>query len=142
MPKYKLQDFEKALVRRKGLVFVAARDLGCSPQTFHTWLKKHPTLREIRDSEKGQLGDFAEAKIINAMSRDPFDAIALDATKFFLRTQHKDRGYVERQETTGKDGKPIQYQDMTPSERRSRIAEIEKRLGISGVLRIPGTQDA
>ena len=76
------------------------------------------------------------------MSRDPFDAIALDATKFFLRTQHKDRGYVERQETTGKDGKPIQFQDMAPHERKNRIAEIERRLGIAGVPRVSGAQDA
>jgi hypothetical protein len=61
-----------------------------------------PTVREAITQAREDLKDFAESKLLRRIDDDDLTAII-----FFLKTQAKDRGYVERAEVTGADGGPL-----------------------------------
>lgn len=82
-----------AIERNKGLVFLAAQQLGCYPSTIHHRAIKNNKIRECIEIERGRILDFAEAKLLEAVGRGEAWAIC-----FLLKTQGKGRGYVERQE--------------------------------------------
>jgi hypothetical protein len=63
----------------------------------------HPD--EIKDIDE-EVADSAEEGLQTLM-KDTDARIKIDAIKFYLKTKAKHRGYIERQEFTGKDGEPI-----------------------------------
>lgn len=93
------------------MVYVAARQMGCSPDTIKARLSKSEKLRAIQASESEIILDTAELKLGQAMMNGESWAI-----KFLLSTKGKSRGYVERveQEHTGKDGGPME-QGLSPA---------------------------
>ena len=62
-------------------------------------MDKYATVKQAIIDEKDSLKDMAENELLRQI-RDGNTT----ATIFFLKTQAKDRGYVERQEYTGADG--------------------------------------
>lgn len=75
------------------MVYVAARQLGCSPNTVKARLEKSERLRRVRDSEHELFLDTAELKLMQRVQEGDLGAI-----KYTLSTQGKERGYVERSE--------------------------------------------
>jgi hypothetical protein len=94
-----------ALKETKGMVYLAARQLGCSHQTVYNYIKRHPTVEEAWKAEHGTVGDNAELALYSAILKGEHWAVT-----FYLRTKGKDRGYTERteQEITGAGGGPIE----------------------------------
>lgn len=91
--RYKIQDFVTALQQTNGLVYQAAEQLGCVPQTVYNAIAKHAEVRTALEAERGKFVDLGEQKLYEAvMDREPW-AVAL-----VLKTLGKHRGYVERQE--------------------------------------------
>lgn len=91
----------EALHRTHGMIFLAAKELGCAPVTIYRHAAKDKKIQEIIDSYRGQLIDKAELKLEQAvLNGEPW---ALNLT---LKTLGKNRGYIERQEITGADGAP------------------------------------
>lgn len=103
--KFKIEDVVLALQESKGLVYVAARRLGCSANTIYNYAKKHPVIQETIDQERGLMVDTAELALWRAIQDGEGWAIAL-----VLKTLGKQRGYVERQELTGADGGALTVQ--------------------------------
>ena len=99
--KFTASQIIEALDQHKGMVYLAAKALGCSYQTIYNYAKRHPTVQEAIDRNRGQVLDTAELSLYNAILREEHWAIT-----FALRTIGKDRGYTEKteQEITGKDG--------------------------------------
>jgi len=96
---YRTADILKALEETHGMIYLAASALGCSPHTIYRHAAKNPKVQGVIDSYRGKLVDKAELKLEQAvMAGEPWAVI------FYLKTQAKDRGYVERQEVTGADG--------------------------------------
>lgn len=94
MPTYSNEQIAKALRDCKGMVYVAADYLHCSPNTIKDRIRKVKYLQEIVDTESGRVDDTAELKLHERiLAGDPW------AIKFRLSTKGKDRGYVERHET-------------------------------------------
>lgn len=93
MPRYTDKQIEDALRKTKGMVYVAAKQMGCSPTTIKKRLEARPALREVLEAEHGLTVDTAELKLFQAIQNG--DAWAI---QFFLKTQGRGRGYVERQE--------------------------------------------
>jgi hypothetical protein len=89
--RYTTKQVIAALVKTKGLVYLAAKDLGCEPATIHNYAKRYAAVRETMVSARGEIVDVAEAKLYNAMHAGEQWAVL-----FTLRTQGKARGYVER----------------------------------------------
>ena len=103
--KFTVEQVEEALWQAAGLRYGAAEKLKCSPSTVTNYIKRHKRLQRAIEEAKESTLDMAEAQLINLMKDGDRTAII-----FFLKTQGKDRGYVERQELTGSaDGDPIHY---------------------------------
>lgn len=84
------------------MVYVAARTLGCAPDTIKSRLSKSANLRAIREQAEGLTLDLTERVLErSALNGDPW------AVQFMLKTKGKNRGYVERQEVAGADGNDI-----------------------------------
>lgn len=94
----------EALHRTHGMIFLAAKEIGCAPVTIYRHAAKDKKIQDIIDSYRGQLIDKAELKLEQAvLNGEPW------ALNLALKTIGKSRGYVERQEVTGADGRPQEY---------------------------------
>lgn len=86
----------------RGFVTTIAKRLGCDRTHIYRLQKKYPTFAQAIIDERESLKDFAEGKLFTQIDEGNTTAII-----FYLKTQVKDRGYVERQEMTGADGGAI-----------------------------------
>lgn len=93
-----------ALGETKGMVFLAAKRLGCSHDTVLRYCKKYPSVQAEKARHQGALVDLAELKLWESVQRGEAWGISL-----VLKTLGRDRGYVERREMTGQDGGPVQH---------------------------------
>jgi hypothetical protein len=91
-----------ALEKGEGYVSKTASLLGCSPRTVYNYRDRFPTVAEAWAGIRERRHDFVENKL-HMLIKDGNVA----ATIFYLKTQAKDRGYVERQELTGAEGRAI-----------------------------------
>ena len=94
-----------ALRETKGMVYLAAKRLGCEAQTIYNYRDRYPAVRAEMEQQDGEVDDAAEMKLYQAIiAGEPW------AVQFRLRTKGKGRGYVERvqQEVSGPNGGPIQ----------------------------------
>ena len=74
--------------------------------TAYEWRKADPefekSVMEARKVADSLGGDVAETALMNAIIKNNMTGII-----FYLKTKHKDRGYVERSEVTGAGGVPF-----------------------------------
>ncbi len=88
-----VQDAIDQIKKSGGFVSTAAAKLGTSRNTLHQMINKHPKLKEAVDDARALKKDHAEGKLLQAIDEGNITAII-----FYLKTQGKDRGYVERVE--------------------------------------------
>src|SRR5688572_21643883 len=85
----------------QGNVSDAAGKLNTSRRVLHQYINEHPTVKaalaDIRESTK----DRAETMLQTRMNHS--DTLLI----FYLKTQARDRGYVERQEISGPNSSDI-----------------------------------
>lgn len=92
-PRLTAKKVADALRESRGMVTVAARKLGCTRQTVHAWINRSPQVAEAVKDAREVMTDTTELKFYEAIMKGEAWAISM-----YLRTQGKDRGYVERQE--------------------------------------------
>tara|TARA_R110000765_G_scaffold365878_1_gene455991 strand:+ start:1876 stop:2253 length:378 start_codon:yes stop_codon:yes gene_type:complete len=101
----KKESILKALEKSLGVVTVACRKSDIPRSTFYKWLKEDEGFaNEVKEIENIAL-DFAESQL-----HDQIGNANTAATIFYLKTKGKKRGYIERQEITGADGMPTNFQ--------------------------------
>jgi hypothetical protein len=100
--RYTAADIIAALRETKGMVFLAAKHLGCDADTIKNYAKRYPSVATALLAERGEMIDTAELKLWASIQNGEAWGITLA-----LKTIGKDRGYVERTEQTGKDGTPL-----------------------------------
>ena len=101
----KKESLLKALEQSLGVVTVACKKADIPRSTYYKWLREDEVFaREVRDIENVAL-DFAESQLHKQISDN-----STAATIFYLKTKGKKRGYIERQEITGADGMPTNFQ--------------------------------
>jgi hypothetical protein len=94
----------KAVVATKGLIYQAAQKAGCAAKTIYARMKSSPRVAQAVEEQRGLLVDKGEQKLATAVGRgEPW------AIQMLLKTLGKDRGYVERKELTGANGKPMEF---------------------------------
>ena len=101
--KYTAQQMIEVIQDAKGILTVAARKLGCSRNTLYRYMQKYATVQDAYDEANESNIDFVETKLMEQINKGNITAII-----FFLKTKAKHRGYVERQEFSGPEGKPIE----------------------------------
>ena len=101
----KKESLLKSLEQSLGVVTVACKKADVPRSTYYKWLKEDELFAiEVRDIENVAL-DFAESQLHKQIAAD-----STAATIFYLKTKGKKRGYVERQEITGAEGMPTNFQ--------------------------------
>jgi hypothetical protein len=111
-----------ALKATKGMITVAARHLQCSPTTVENYINRYEAVREARRLEREAFLDVGELALMKAVQGGEAWAVC-----FLLKTQGKSRGYVERTEVTGADGRAIEVEDVTrlsDEERAKRVGRL------------------
>ena len=91
-----------ALEEAQGYVSKTASLLGCTPKTVYNYRDRFSTVAEAWQGIREKRTDFVENKLQEQINKGNVTAII-----FYLKTQAKDRGYIERQELTGADGVPL-----------------------------------
>lgn len=100
--KYTVEQIEAAMHRKRGLLTLVAEDMGASYTTIKKYVDRSPRLQAVREFYSERRVDTAELALDNALLAGEAWAIAL-----VLKTKGKSRGYVERQEVSGPDGKEV-----------------------------------
>ena len=103
-PRYTPAQVIAAIKANRGLISGAATALGCEPITVRRYADRHPTVAAALYEAREAMLDVAEASLFKQIGAGEGWAV-----KYYLSTQGKSRGYVERQEVTGKDGAPIAH---------------------------------
>ena len=107
------------LVELKGNLSAIARKYNVSRASVCDLVAKRPNLQKIMEDARESRLDAAEDKLGQKIDDGEGWAVC-----FFLKTQGKKRGYVERQELTGAEGGPVQVEQVTLDERRRRVEEL------------------
>ena len=108
-PMNKTEQHKKAIIealeKSLGVVTTACKKVGIGRTQFYNWLKEdYEFAKEVKDIENIAL-DFVESKLFENI-RDGKTSEMI----FYLKTKGKSRGYIERQEITGADGMPTNFQ--------------------------------
>ncbi len=101
----KKEQFLEALEKKMGIVSQACKSIGIDRTTPYRWAKEDSDFSDRMDEVQNVVLDFAESKLYELVDdKNP------TATIFLLKTKGKHRGYVERTEITGADGKGLDVQ--------------------------------
>ena len=100
----KIQHTKKALLealeKSLGIVTSACKTVGIDRTTFYRYVKDDPKFEKSVKEIENLCFDYVETQLYGLIKdRNPAAII------FYAKTKMKNRGYVERQEITGKDGK-------------------------------------
>lgn len=102
MKNYDVTTIKRAIENSGGLYTVIAAKLKCEWHTAKTYVESLEETRQAYINESESMVDVAEGKLIENIKSNDNTAII-----FYLKTKGKHRGYIERSEFTGKDGKEL-----------------------------------
>lgn len=88
-----------AVTKARGLLSVAARNLGITRKTVYERAKQSPAVQAAIDEARETTLDIAEAALFKQAAAGEGWAV-----KYLLSTQGRSRGYVDRTELTGAEG--------------------------------------
>lgn len=80
-----------ALKETKGLIFLAAKRLGCHAHTVMNYIARYPTVKQALQECRGEMVDISESSLFRAILNGEAWAV-----QFHLKTQGKDRGYFDK----------------------------------------------
>lgn len=99
---YTAEQVSQAIIKAHGILTGAAQALGCTRQTVDNYIKKYKTVRDAYAQATEITLDFVETEFLKKIRSGDTTAMI-----FYLKTRGKHRGYIERQELTGADGKEL-----------------------------------
>lgn len=100
--KFSAEQMIDAIRQAEGNLSDAARIIGCHRSTVHNYVNKYSTVKQAYDDENEKFIDEALGQLRKHIKRG-----SLPAIMFMLKTKGKSRGFVERREYAGPDGKSI-----------------------------------
>lgn len=111
--------------------------LGMSHDTFERRMKKDPAARASLEKARDAGSLKLRATLYNMAMGTPADPLQgrlavppdFQAAKFWAQTQEGFKT-ADRLEVTGADGKPVQTEDVTPEERKAKVASLAAKLKI------------
>jgi predicted transcriptional regulator len=104
MAKVTEKQLAEAIRVKGGVITSVAKELGISFQAVYKRINNSKKLQEVLEEARESLLDMAESALFRQIQSGNMTAIC-----FFLKTQGKHRGYVERQESevSGPGGRPL-----------------------------------
>lgn len=96
------EKFLDALAKSLGIVAHACKAANVGRSTFYYWLGEDEEFRNRVEDIEDTTIDFVESELLKRIREGN-----VPSTIFFLKCKAKNRGYVERQEVTGKDGEQL-----------------------------------
>lgn len=119
-----VKKIENALEKSGGLKTHAATLLGVHYHTIWQYFERYPELHKIHERIIEVSKDVAEDVLFHHLKKK-----SLTAAMFYLKCKAKDRGYIERQEITGKNGGPIEsHIQVGVDDEFKQLMEIRKKL--------------
>jgi hypothetical protein len=117
---YSAAELIRRIQQYRGNISAVARSYGRTRGAILYHVKKYPTVQAALEEERETLLDDAESILWKQIIDGNTTALI-----FFLKTQGKKRGYVERQEQSGPDGGPITVQEWKKQadENRAKAAK-------------------
>ena len=112
------QQMIEALTETMGIVTSACQKVNISRNTHYRWYNEDTEYQKQVDDIDNIALDCAEEQLLNHIKKSDITAII-----FYLKTKGKRRGYIERQELTGKDGENI-FGSISDGELISRAKSI------------------
>jgi hypothetical protein len=101
-PEYTNEEIIKALNSAAGIVSGAARMLKCTPMCVRNYINRNPEIKQAQVDIREDMLDLAESKLLLGIKKGN-----VTFTIFFLKTQGKERGYIEGHHLSGPKGGPI-----------------------------------
>lgn len=109
--KFKAADIAAAIVEHRGDLVDAADAVGCTVRTIYNYRDTDAIVAEAMDETKKRTHNHVRNKLMELI-----DAGNVTAIIFWLKTQGKGEGWVERTEFSGVDGGAIAIRDETIKE--------------------------
>ena len=106
----------KALGAEQGLLTMAARRAGVSYTTMNRYVHDFPSVKDAVQEAKESMLDFTEGKLYEKIKNGDTACII-----FFLKTQGKGRGFIERQEWAGDADRPLVFKVIYEDRPGTRI---------------------
>lgn len=107
-------DVAVALIRYQGNLTNVARKLARSRRVIETYISREPKLRELAEDLQEQFIDLTEDKLRGlVVAGDP------SSVRYVLSTLGKKRGFVTRNEVSGKDGEGLSVTFFLPDNGRN-----------------------
>jgi histone acetyltransferase (RNA polymerase elongator complex component) len=100
--KFTVEEMIDALEHSRGLIAPAARYLGCKRDTVRSYIEQYPEVAKAKADMREAVTDTAESSLYRAIEDREAWAVC-----FYLKTQAKGRGYVERAELSGTNSAPV-----------------------------------
>ena len=101
----KKESILKALEKNLGVVTLSCRKADIPRSTFYKWLNEDEEFaKQVKDIANVAL-DFVESELFKQIQNG-----IPASTIFYLKTRGRKRGYIERQNITGADGMPTNFQ--------------------------------
>nr|DAS27921.1 MAG TPA: Terminase small subunit [Caudoviricetes sp.] len=94
--------FLKAFTQSRGIIAPACRAVSMTRQLYYKWLEDDPSFAEAVEAIRQEQIDTVESALLNKIEDGDTTAVI-----FYLKTKGKERGYSERTELTGRDGKDL-----------------------------------
>lgn len=91
--KYTLEQIKDAIHKAGGFISIACKSLGCTRRTVYNYIDKYPELKEVVTDIREHYLDIAEASLIQKVKDGNTPELL-----FYLKTQGKKRGYIEKQQ--------------------------------------------
>lgn len=91
--RYTAQQVIAALRITKGMTTLAARRLGCDHKTVQRYIREYESVAQALREEREAVTDAAELALYKAIQDGQPWAVC-----FYLKTQGRERGYVEKQQ--------------------------------------------
>ena len=126
--RYTTEQVIEALQATKGMVTLAARQLGCHPSTVRSYIERHPTVAQAHREQREGFLDIAELALMKAVQSGESWAVS-----FALKTIGKSRGYIERIQV---ENDPIEWSKVDDETlalyRAGKLSEADVRRSYAG----------
>ena len=121
---YPREKFLKAIEGCNGILSEVAHSVGCSRQQVYNAFERWPDLKPLFEKSREALVDEAESTVVAMMRQRDDLKVTLNASTYITSRIGKRRGWTERTEVTGADGKNLI--ELSPE-----IMELAAAMGIS-----------